>query len=521
MDDRERFERRRRLASEARKRAHLVVVADEEEVRRIAASSTEGGRQAAERLRMACSGESDDMKDPAQLLDELREAIAGERIDALVSASRHAIIDALVRPFGLGRLVAAMDRRGGAVLTLHNAKVARDEGWSSEFAEPEKLDAFRERLETPYDRSAYNADPARRAEIRARHKDDAYTGKPLGDDVDIDHVVAARELHDRDDLAFHLTEQRVVDLALSDENLVPTDGSLNSSKGAKPLSEWMDDERLDGTTNEEFYEVDRERATAVDRNARAKVDAVVRSAALRNYATAALKSGATQAASLGLQQAVGLLLVELVEALFDEITGLIRARPVLDSALLDRLGRSLRAVAQRVVARWMDAVAAFRDGAVGGFLSTLVTMVLNLFLTTSRRVVRMLREGVYSLVRAVNLTVAPPTGMTREQAVHEACKVLAGGLAVAGGVAVEEAVEKALASVPLLAPFASTLSIVVVGTGVGLATVLLAYFIDEADIVGVRRSQEARRLDVALDQELEAALAALELGLTGAGSAGR
>lgn len=88
--------------------------------------------------------------------------------------------------------------------------------------------------------------------------------------------------------------------------------------------------------------------------------------------------------------------------------------------------------------KWEDAVKAFRDGAVSGFISNLLTVVINTVMTTWKRWVRIVREGVTSLYCALKMLAFPPEGMTLEQAAHEASKLLVAGAVVGLGVFGEE-----------------------------------------------------------------------------------
>lgn len=518
------FNRHRELLATHEKRRHLVPVADSDEVK---AQETSGTPAGFERL-MALAGplasdtEEDSTEEGLRMLQDLQRTVRAGRIDQVVAASRRTVVDAVVRPFGLGSFIAAADRRGGAVLTLHNAKVARGEGWSrtDEFADQAKMAEFRGRMESDYERDAYDFDPARRQEVLDATSTDSYTGGPLGDRVDVDHVISARELHgsgdvkngvpERPDVAFHMSQDAVSDFATSDENLAPTDAGINRSKGAKPLKTWMDEDRGDGTKNAEHYGVDRALATGRDEVARDELARQQRAAAVRHYATGIATAAMKEAGRMGLQQAVGLLMVEMVEAMFDEAAGFLRDRPAMDKTLLARLMKSLTTVANRVLARWKEAVVAFRDGAISGFLSSLVTVLLNMVVTTSKRVVRIIREGVFSVGRAVKLVVAPPENLTPAEAMHEASKLLAAGSMVSVGVAAEEFVEKAILSVPVLTPVAQPLTIIIVGVGAGLATVLLAYLLDEVDAFGVRRDKESHQIQGRLDHRFDAAVAQLK-----------
>jgi hypothetical protein len=509
------YQKRRALEAAIQRKRHLTLAPDEAELHRLETATTEEGTRLLDTINHWADVkiELDETSEVAAsaLLNELRQELANNRIGTLVNNSRRAVIDSIVRPFGLGKVVASADKRGGSVLTLHNARVAQKEGWSDDFADPERLNAFGKRKEESYNRDDYAASQEQKQAAWARSdKKDAYTGQNLKQG-EVDHVVSLKEIHQDDRVAFHVSKEQVSKLGNSDSNLVVTEASINRSKKDEDIKEWMNKESTDGLgNNAEKYGVDRKLATQADSKARAEINRTIQTEAAKRYAVDAAKTGADQAVRTGFQQAVGLLLVELIEAMFDEASSLLKERPTLDKNLPSRLYTALSMVASRVLSKWKEAVAAFRDGAISGFFSNLVTMLLNLFVTTSRRVVRVIREGGYSLLQAIKMIIFPPKGMSLDEAFHEASKVFTAGLAIVGGIALEEAVEKALLSVPFLAPFAGILTAIVVGSATGLSAVLLSYAIDEIDLLGVRKRQETRQLNMMLDERIEKTLLEIE-----------
>lgn len=521
--------RRRAAQLAARARAHLMPVPDEKSVAALLDQlATASSPQPASIWDADLAAEPDPAR-ADEALSQIRRGLDEKRLEALLVASRRSTIDAIVRPFGIGRLVARMDRRGGPVLTLHNARTAREEGWPDDFADPNRLSAFKERVETPYQRSDYEPEdwPERKeaAWDRSGGKD-AYTGEQLsparGADLpqgNVDHVVPIAEVHRDDRVAFHLSKDQAVAAVNSPSNLAVTEDSLNKSKNSTPLQEWADKTGTgdSGQTNAEKYGLDRERADEVDAQARAEIDRELRFEAAKQYAQATATAAASEALHVGLYQALGLLLVELAEALYDETVRFLGAEKEPGGGgggtLLQRLGQALRRVAERVVGQWKECVAAFRDGALSGLLSTIVTVVVNAFYTTAKRVVRIIREGVFSAGRALRMVIAPPAGMTAAEAAHECSKLVAGALVIAGGIGVEDAVEKALLTVPVLGAFASPLTTVIVGLGAGLGTVLLCYLIDQVDVFGVRRDAAHRETTKLLTADIEGSIAELEAGL--------
>ena len=66
---------------------------------------------------------------------------------------------------------------------------------------------------------------------------DAYTGQPLTSEHNQDHVISAKEIND--DPGRVLAEQDGTKLANTDSNLVGIDPSINKSKGAKSISDFI------------------------------------------------------------------------------------------------------------------------------------------------------------------------------------------------------------------------------------------------------------------------------------------
>ena len=120
----------------------------------------------------------------------------------------------------------------------------------------------------------------------------------------------------------------------------------------------------------------------------------------------------------------------------------------------------------------------FGDGFISGFTSNAVTVLINTFVTTGKRVVRLIREGILSLLKALKMLVLPPEGLTFSEAAHESMKLLAAGGIVVGGVALEESVELLIKSVPVLIPYASVLTAVFVGALTALCMTFVCYLID-------------------------------------------
>lgn len=447
-----------------------------------------------------------------ELVAEAETHLDERRIAALSAACRRSVIDAIVRPFGLGHMVARLDRIGGSVLTLSNAEAARQGRIkTSELANAARAEAYAERQEMAEStrHRAHNGDGFLDAR-RSPSAEDAYTGLPLDPArTDIDHVLPASLLDKDMRINFHFDEQGKEALINAPENLAATDQSINRSKGSNTVPEWLG-RSVNGKPNVERFPVDEERMRKRHEDAERHLLGAVRSEDARYYLKETATAAAGEAVKLGLQQALGALLIEVTIGIFDELDDLVRKgrreNVGLAADLKDRASR----VIDRVLASWKDVVAAFKQGALGGLVSAIVTAVINMFVTTAKRLVRIIREGALSLARAVGMLVNPPVGMDLSTAAHEASKIAAAALAVSAGVMVEQSVETAIVTtVPPLATIAPALTTVAVGLVTGLSTVLLVATLDRFDFFGAVASQRGKQRRALLDAKLDAMVDAI------------
>lgn len=444
-------------------------------------------------------------KEASALLDALRARWDAERMDQLLGDCRQSVLRGIAGPFGLGHVVAAADKTGGNVTTEHNAK-------NNEYARSE--DEFRR---DDYAGSAYKS-------ARAVYKDrkiipdsqmiiDEYSGELLDySQTDCDHIYSAKRYHQ--DGGFMQDKETRKTFGADRENFAMTANSANRSKQDKDLATWQNSDATDGSgrTNKERHGHDNRRVNPAIRRGEetARKHAPKLGEKVEYYGKRAAATGAAEAGKMGLQQSVGLLLTEFLTASFDEILDVYKRgmRANTHSAtFFEALRGRLARIAERVAAKWKDAVGAFKDGAISGFLSNLVTMLINMLVTTGKRVVRVIREGFMAILKALKLALFPPKGMTRAQAGDAALKLLATGLTTSLGIMAEEVVEKTIAAffathLPMLAPVAAPVATVLVATMTGIASALLVYWLERLDVFGVRKQREHTAILAELDRAI-------------------
>ena len=439
------------------------------------------------------------------MMSESMATLREQRLQKLYADCQQQVIAQIVGPFGLS---AAMfeDKNGGNVTTLHNFSKDDDAYVATE--NDKKLHA--------HSKKDYNAETRTEYEIKTKVNSangktwqekrddkikkgrDEYTGRTVSPDGEIvlgdgriveaqlDHVVSLGKIHS--DPKLHLGLGKVTDgkvdvskireLANHDDNLALTNQPLNGSKSDSDLQEHLKKVREDGGNNAKHFDVDQDLVDEAYEKAVSRTDSSGNHALLKKQATELLVTGGAQAVKMGLRQALGVLLTELVNALFNELKALIQHGVEIGKTLFEeireRLGRIIESVAKKIP----DAASQLFEGGVSGFMSNLLTFILNSFLSTAKRFVTAIREGLLGLYRAFKMIFFPPAHMTQQQAMQAGFKILTTVVVSTVGILLEESVATFMATVPVLKPMADLVTPVLIGTMSGLLSAFLAYQID-------------------------------------------
>ncbi len=444
-----------------------------------------------------------------QKISELRE----QRLQKLFDDCQQQVISQIIGPFGLS-MAMFEDKNGGNVTTLHNFSKA-----DNDYVATESDRALHAQSQKEYSvdvRSDYEVDTKAKAENsggktwnekradKIKQGLDEYTGRSVSSDgtielkdgrivrAELDHVVSVSEVHN--DPKMHLAlgkvtkdaktgkvnvdVSRIREIANSDENLALTNQPLNGSKSDEDLKAWAAKQRKDGTTNSEKFDVNEEMMQEKYDRAKKHIDRTADNALLKKQATELLQTGGKQAALMGMRQALGLLLTELVNGLFNEFKVLIKQGVEAGKTLFEEIRQRLARVIESVVKKIPDAVGQMFQGGVSGFMSNLLTFLINNFLSTAKRFVTVIREGLLGLFRAFKMIFFPPKHMTADQALQEGLKILTTVVITAVGLLLNETVATFMATVPFLKPFADLITPVLIGIMTGLLSAFLAYQID-------------------------------------------
>ena len=376
-----------------------------------------------------------------RLLDELetidqknKNIDSNEQVFNLANECKDIVIDSILGPFGLSRAMFD-DKDGGAVTTQHNAEkdiVAKDS---------EK-----------YKRSDYNVDKNVKKKIVEDRKVDGksvdqLTGKET-EDPHVDHHDPAKNYHKKG--GWMQTPEKRKEYANDERNLNVVDGSLNESLGEKDKYEYEQQQsrRDPDKTNKEDRGMDNRRVNAAQRRSdeAIKEHEPTTKERIIYHGKELGKEGAKAGFKLALRQALGCALKIMVEESFliikDAIKkykdGILEGFRSFILYIIEGL-KNIRYKIQDYLKKIGDSAL---EGGISGIISTIVTFIINSFITTVKRVVTIIREATLSLGRAVK--VLCDNSMPMEERMQAAGKIVFAGISTCIGIFLTEAISKFL-----------------------------------------------------------------------------
>lgn len=420
-------------------------------------------------------------------LELLDKQYTNEKYDALFESSKEVLIDQLLGPLKLSRSdLQSYDR---------DFEYKRDDYMKSTNNSDEGSVSFKKQCQS-LRQERTNSD----GKIQ-----DEYTGEfHDAKEVDLDHIKSTKEFHDGGGYMLSDSEKR--QFAAAPENLAFTHKSVNRSKGSKNLGKYSD---LNS-------QLDKRRTKAAQARAEKTAEKFVPSGTVEKtlFVTGrSMKDGFKSGTNQGLQQALAVFLSEFISATFHEVKDVfnngIKGKGY-DLSWLEALGARMRNVMDRLLVKWKDVASAFATGALSGFLSAVISALLNMFVRTGKNIVRLIREGFLSLSNALKLLIFPPEGTSFKQAAHEASKILATGLVVSGGIVAGEYLENMLGGIP----FADTISLVLTGLISGLGSLLVVFMLDKLDLFGINENERhefiMRKIESRINFNIERCEAVIE-----------
>lgn len=398
-------------------------------------------------------------------------------MDSIWKQYEGVIIESLITSFGLDFLVR--DRHGGDVDTIHNVRqVGKDPLMA--YKNKANQDAYDSR--GSYDSHEYHSDKryiAKNRQVSQLKKEgglkDAYTGAQVArnEKTDLDHVISAKSIHD--DPGRVLAGLKGTDLANSDENLQNTNPHSNRTKKALSMDEYL--ERY----GEEYTEEQKANMLKMDEAARKAYEDKIATA---YYTSPAFAKDVAHAAKdvglkMGLRQVLGFVFAEIWFSVKEEFQK--NGSPFQPDSLLKSIGNGVRRGFENAKAKYGQMLQKFKEGAVAGVLSSLTTTLCNIFFSTAKNVVKIIRQSYVSLVQAAKVLFINPDNLPFGERMRAIIKILSVGASVVAGGLISELISKTpLGTIPVLGEVVQTFC----GTLVtGIMSCTLLYFFDRSEVM--------------------------------------
>lgn len=363
-------------------------------------------------------------------------------------------------------------------------KVIMDEVWK-QFTNQIGLEVTNETLIQKYDREhpeTYkevgktvmqdqkykDANKAMKEKQQAGNLKDEYTGKDLShnDNANLDHVVARKELYESK--RRRQGNIQTEDLANKDENLKPTNESLNKSKNAKSMDDYLNsqEERLKSLKEQnekankkidESNMSDLEKQKAKEKNNKRledkldadaelmkKADKEARKAINKDIYKGVAKETAKKAGKDALKTIAVQALSSMLKEIINALVRFFKSATKSFKTFLDEM--------KKAVHSFFSKISSFLQAGAKSVVGTIVTEIFGPVVSMFKKLASFIKQGVSSLIEAIQyLTNKENAKKPFNIKVLEVGKIISAGIMAGGALVLGEVFEKLLLTVPFMA----------------------------------------------------------------------
>lgn len=366
------------------------------------------------------------------------------------------LIESLINSFGLDFIVK--DQHGGDVDTILNVrKIGTDPNMKYKNEQNQKNYANR----PAYDYDSYHdknlsyqtmkSTTKKQFQSTGTPETDAYTGRNLyfyskgaakgnaDKQASIDHVLTAHTIHN--DPGRVLSGLSGEDLANSRENLVFTNASLNSSMGATKENDIVVEIPEYIAKHPELPDDTKDRMMREYNRAKKAYEAKLSHA---YYTSPNFRKDMTYAAMnvgarMGVRQAIGFVFAEIWFAVKDELQKSDKKDADL-KIYMEAVANGVQNGLRQAREKYPELCSRFLNGAVAGALSSITTTLCNIFFTTAKSTIRIIRQSYASVVRAMEVLFINPDNYEFGDRMRAVVNILSVGASVTVGVLVSDAI---------------------------------------------------------------------------------
>lgn len=427
---------------------------------------------------------------------------------SLLQQYEKVVLESVVTAFGIDalifqnpRMTSIADQHGGYVDTIQNVrKVGIDPEMtyknSSNQNAYENREAYNYQKYHDQNKVFGETKGAARRQSRTNNNqplEDAYTGKqiyflgkskqaPANQKAELEHVLSTKTI--ADDRGRVLAGLDGTQLANCPENLKFINKSLNASLGAtkdeygNPVDIPRYIEQNPGLPEETklrmMKEYKKAKASYEAKIARAYYHS---EAFMQDTALAAAKLGA----AMGARQLCGFVFIELWFGVREEIDLLDQSGSFVFSQWLNSVANGIKKGFENAKHKYREALSKAENGILAGAMSSITTTFANIFFTTAKNVVRVIRQTWSSLTQAGEVLFLNPANYSMGDRIAAVAKIIATGASIVVGTILSETVQELpVSKIPVVGEIIPNIC----GSMVtGILSCTLLYFFDRDPLV--------------------------------------
>ena len=373
------------------------------------------------------------------------EPSSGESIyDSLLKDLESVVVQSVVTSFGLDAIFS-LNKYGGDVDTIHNVRKIGSDSKMEYKSEVNKKAGIQN---GKYNSKDYHAggnyrDIKHNARQNSSFVKDEYTGKNVYFNApkkgsphlraELDHVKSAKSIHE--DRGRILSGLSGPDLANSPENLKFTNKKINASMGASEIPEYLAKHpEIDSATRKRMEKFYNESVRSYEQKI---ANAYYTSPA---FAKDTAKAAGKVAGKNAVKQVLGFVFMEIWFAVRHEMHAMpSQFKP---EHLFESISKGFPQGVENIKTKHYDLWAKLGESAIAGALASLTTTLTNIFATTAKNVVRIIRQIWSSLIEALRIAVFNPDNLPMGERMRAVLKILATAASVVAGTLAAEAVAK-------------------------------------------------------------------------------
>lgn len=440
-----------------------------------------------------------------KLHDEFTPNVNENIVSSLFKQYERVIIESLITSFGMDFLLfQKQDKYGGDVDTIHNVrKIDKD----SQMQYKNVLNAVDYSNQEKYNTKTYHSDKAYKQEVHeAKSKfnnegkwiDDNYVegnkvapisnkNIPRGRQGQLDHVISAEKIHN--DRGRVLSGLDGKSLANNPENLRYTNAALNLNLSNMSVEEYIswceanpDKVNYNGNTGEPLPESVKTRLRSEYTRAKKDYDTKVSAAYYTSskFAKDTFASAAKVGVRMGVRQIMGLVFAEIwfaVKEIFEKSS----QTDFEFENFLQKIAKGIKQGVANAKAKYKDLIKKFEEGALAGVLSSITTTLCNIFFTTAKNTVKIIRQTWASLVEAIKIILFNPDNLLLGERFRATAKILATGASIVVGQLIDEIISKTtIGTIPVVGEIIQNFCSILT---TGIMSCTLLYYLDNSKLI--------------------------------------